>query len=195
MPVDPTSQPAPVPFVAPVAGPSSASSSGPQSSFGKALKAGLSANQPQGQQPGQYFNMAGTNTDNQQLQQGIGSLGKPIGQALGSLFNNTPADSGMGAESGAASAQPAPDNGVMAAAKGGMTHDYRSGGKVAAKGGHEKAVVKGDSLKNDKIPAVLSEHEIVLPRSVVLSKDPISASAKFVQKILAKKQMERRKKK
>jgi hypothetical protein len=68
-----------------------------------------------------------------------------------------------------------------------MTHDYRSGGKVNAKSPKEKAVKQGNDYANDKIPAVLSEHEIVLPRSVTLSKDPVAESAKFVASVIAKR--------
>lgn len=49
-----------------------------------------------------------------------------------------------------------------------------------------KAEVKGDSIKNDKVPAILSPGEIVIPRSVMQSKDPVSSAAKFVQAIMAK---------
>lgn len=58
-----------------------------------------------------------------------------------------------------------------------------SGGRVPG-----KAAVQGDSYKNDTIPAMLSSKEIVLPRSVTMSKDPAAAAAKFVQAIMAKKQ-------
>ena len=76
---------------------------------------------------------------------------------------------------------------AAAAARGGMTHDYRSGGHVQAKSAKEKAVKPGNDYANDKIPAVLSEHEIVIPRSVTLSKDPVNASAKFVAAVIAKR--------
>lgn len=80
---------------------------------------------------------------------------------------------------------------MMMASKGGQaSHDYRgSGGNVAAKSPKEKAVKAGDSYSNDKIPAYLSEGEIVIPRSVTQSQDPIKASADFVAKTLAKKRV------
>lgn len=49
-----------------------------------------------------------------------------------------------------------------------------------------QASVGGDSLKNDTVPAMLSPKEIVLPRSVTLSKDPAGAAARFVAAIKAK---------
>lgn len=76
---------------------------------------------------------------------------------------------------------------AIGAAKGGVAGDFRSGGKVSAKSPKEKAVAKGNNYSNDKIPAVLSEHEIVLPRSVTMSKDPVKESAKFVAQIIAKR--------
>ncbi len=55
-----------------------------------------------------------------------------------------------------------------------------------------KAKVKGDNLKNDTVPAVLSPGEVVIPRSVMNSKDPAAASAKFVAAILAKQGMKKK---
>lgn len=46
-----------------------------------------------------------------------------------------------------------------------------------------KAKVKGDSEKNDTVPAMLSPGEIVLPKSVVESKDAAKKSAEFVASI------------
>lgn len=83
--------------------------------------------------------------------------------------------------------------GIASRAKG-VPMDQMSKGGLAAKGGHVKAksesqkpVKAGDSLSNDKVPAMLSEGEIVIPRSVATSKDPVRASADFVQKVLAKR--------
>ncbi len=61
------------------------------------------------------------------------------------------------------------------------------GGKVKAKDPKEKAVKRGNSYSNDKVPAMLSEGEIVIPRSVAMSKDPVRGAADFVAKVLAKK--------
>lgn len=49
-----------------------------------------------------------------------------------------------------------------------------------------KAKVKGDSLKNDIIPATLEEGGIVIPRSVMQSKDAAKKAAAFVAAHLAK---------
>lgn len=70
------------------------------------------------------------------------------------------------------------------AAKGGLA---KTGGHVSAKASDQKAVKKGNSYDNDKVPAMLSEQEIVLPRSVTLGPDPVNDAAKFVAKVLAKR--------
>lgn len=59
---------------------------------------------------------------------------------------------------------------------------FLHGGKVEG-----KAEVKGNSVKNDKVHALLSPGEVVVPRSVMQSEDPVSNAAKFVQAILARK--------
>ncbi len=73
-------------------------------------------------------------------------------------------------------------------AAGGQTpSDYTAGGHVVAKTPGQKAVKAGNSYANDKIPALVSEDEIVLPRTVTQSKDPVRSSAQFVAKVLAKR--------
>lgn len=49
---------------------------------------------------------------------------------------------------------------------GGEIHDYLNGGVVRPDMPNERAMIRGDSPHNDKIPAMLSEGEIVLPRTV-----------------------------
>lgn len=49
-----------------------------------------------------------------------------------------------------------------------------------------KAKVKGDSLKNDNVPALLSPGEVVIPRHVMNSSDPVGGAAKFVAAVMAK---------
>lgn len=49
-----------------------------------------------------------------------------------------------------------------------------------------KAQVHGDSLKNDKVKAMLSPGEIVIPRSITQGPNAVDKSAQFVQAILAK---------
>lgn len=49
-----------------------------------------------------------------------------------------------------------------------------------------KANVKGDSLKNDTVPAKLEEGGIVIPRSVLDSDDPMKAGTEFLKNALRK---------
>jgi hypothetical protein len=55
-----------------------------------------------------------------------------------------------------------------------------------------KAKVEGDSLKNDTVKMTLEEGGIVIPRSVVQSKDPGEQARKFVQAVLAKQASKRK---
>lgn len=55
-----------------------------------------------------------------------------------------------------------------------------------------KASVKGNSLKNDTVPADLPVGAIVLPRSVTQAKDAPSRAAAFVQAIQAKQGLKRK---
>lgn len=59
---------------------------------------------------------------------------------------------------------------------------FKAGGPVPG-----KAQEKGNSLKNDTVPALLSPGEVVIPRDVMNSKDPAKGAAEFVQAVLAKK--------
>lgn len=64
------------------------------------------------------------------------------------------------------------------------------GKKEAIKAGEKipgKAKVKGDSLKNDTVPKTLQEGGIVLPKSVMESKNPHWAAHRFVSAIVKSK--------
>jgi hypothetical protein len=170
---------------------------GASSKFGQFLNKNKSN---QNQQPAGPFNMAQTSSA-AQLQQGASSLGAGLIKGAGALFGSSgPASTAPATpQAGDMSAQDQNLNGIQGGgatggidfgpgqAKGGMINDFRSGGKVKAKSPKEKAVKGGNDYANDKIPAVLSEHEIVLPRSVTLSKDPVRASAEFVAKVIAQR--------
>lgn len=52
-----------------------------------------------------------------------------------------------------------------------------------------KASVKGDSLKNDKVKAMLSPGEIILPRSVTTHQNAPEMAKRFVEAIMAKNGM------
>jgi len=65
---------------------------------------------------------------------------------------------------------------------GDVSEALKAGGHVP---GH--ASVKGDSLENDTVHAMLSPGEIVIPRSVAQSANPVDGAARFVAAMQAKK--------
>jgi hypothetical protein len=67
--------------------------------------------------------------------------------------------------------------GVMGAYKGGL---MTKGGNVSAKGKGQQATVPGDSLKNDKIPTMLSAGEEVIDRETLADPGPIGTMARAV---------------
>lgn len=142
------------------------------------------------------------NNVNAQISQGnqnagnnfLGNVAKSIpvvGSVLGSLF---------GAEGGEVPSSPngpksktahvLKSHGPAQSKAGGAEHlasaltNMKSGGGVPG-----KAKVGGatNTEKNDTVPALLSPEEIVLPRSVTKSDDPVANAAKFVASIMAKK--------
>lgn len=72
--------------------------------------------------------------------------------------------------------------GLVGMAKGGMAKSMKTGGNVPG-----QASVPGNSYANDTVKAKLSPGEIVLPRSVTQSSDPVNNAAKFVASVLARK--------
>lgn len=81
-----------------------------------------------------------------------------------------------------------PPNAVKEVAHG--ADPIRAGQKIPG-----KAAVKGNSLKNDTVPKTLEEGGIVLPRSVMQSKNPHWAAHKFVSEVMAKQGLSARRKK
>lgn len=144
--------------------------------------------------------LAGTQMGGQQKI--LGGIGQGLAGAAGTVGTSTPAIAGAGDAIAAAAeggqiqdmpATPASSFGDYLAkmAMGGSTQDYRSGGGVNAQTQGQKAVKSGNSYANDKIPAVLSEGEVVIPRNVMQSKDPARGAAEFVQAVLAKRRSKR----
>lgn len=62
-------------------------------------------------------------------------------------------------------------------------------GSALKQGGHVpgKAKVKGNSYSNDTVKALLSPGEVVIPKSVMESGDPVRGAAQFVQAMMSKK--------
>lgn len=120
---------------------------------------------------------------------GVGNVltGNIIGAAknVGNMFSGSGSNNSamQGAiDSGGYKTTGGTNFGGQMAAEGGMIHDLQSGGKVDG-----RAKVEGDSYKNDTVPAILSPGEIVIPRSVVQSHDPVGLAAQFVHHTLSKK--------
>lgn len=153
---------------------------GPTSAFGQFLKGWGSGMSQPGQDASAISDMGAQTSGGKALNSGMTSLGKGIGKKL-----NAPLTVGEGVPM----AGPDASSGSTAligalAAAGGLAE---KGGHVAAKSPEQKAVKKGNSYDNDKIPAMLSEGEIVIPRDVLQSGDPVRGAADFVAKVMAKR--------
>lgn len=143
---------------------------------------------------------------------GIMAAGKGLYNLFGGSGDQSPSDQDMsgGYANNSSMAGPSAQNmddagaATMAMAKGGPVKALLSPGekylnprevKAVEKGADPmsqgkkvpgKAKVKGDSLKNDVVPATLEEGGIVLPKHVMESKNPHWEAHKFVSAILAK---------
>lgn len=159
---------------------------------------------------------AGVNSINGQLanttlqNQGklIGGLAGGAGAALGSLFQGggeSPMYDMGGTSVPTSGSLQMPQIGIQYAhAEGGMIEPksslgryitkFANGGDVGSKlksGGHVPGTPKvaGNSYANDTVKALLSPGEVVIPNSVMQSKDPVNNAAKFVASVMAKKRM------
>lgn len=137
----------------------------------------------QGEQNNLLNSLANYNQSNVGMQSNINSANAGIGQSnaqaqgqvIGGIFQ------GAGAAVGLHKA----DGGMIPASAGRSSFSqYLNASDGAVVPGQAK--VSGDSLKNDTVPAMLSPGEIVIPRHIVNSPDPVSNSAQFVQAILAR---------
>lgn len=148
---------------------------GPSSSFGQFLK-----------------DVGGGMSGDEDSNKGFGGAGMSslVGSAVGgvgSLFSRGASSSNVNARAGADGEAMGSNHKASSLAKGGAVKNLENGGGVNASEQKQKAVQSGNSYSNDKIPALLSEGEVVIPRSVMQSKDPARGSAMFVAKVLAKK--------
>lgn len=143
-----------------------AATSQPQSTAGAFLSGWA------GNNAGQSANK-GPMTGSQAIQQGMTQFGKGIGQA----FSNNDNSGGNWTDEAAIDS--------AALAKGGSVGSkLKSGGGVPG-----KPKVPGNSYVNDTVSAKLSPGEVVIPNSVMQSKDPVRGAAMFVQQVMAKKRM------
>ncbi len=130
-----------------------------------------------------------------------GAVDGPMSNAGRFLYSSAPAQTQplqdvpfyMPAGNGSTVLRSAGDNTGQAVAQGLGTAFQAYNAYNEAKGGKVpgKAQVKGDSLKNDNVPAMLSAGEIVIPRHITQSADPVNNSAKFVAAVLARGSMRR----
>lgn len=135
---------------------------------------------------------------------GGGSPDSGLGQFLNGIpteannFGATPLSMpGLGSSAGIGAAPGAPSLGVgslaadapaaAAMSQGGVPRmvyaapqSLTKGGKAVAKNKAQRAVVPGDSLKNDKIPALLSQDEEVIDRDTLRDPGPIGKMARVV---------------
>lgn len=112
----------------------------------------------------------------------IGSIAAPFAKDALGAFGQDP---NKQQNSTGSAAQYAPL--IAAASGGGEIHDYLKGGIVSPGSPSEKAQIPGDSPKNDKIPAMLSENEVVLPRSIAQNAEPDRVMS-FLNRIRQKKE-------
>lgn len=150
-------------------------SSGPQSSAGQYLSGGFGALGAMGGSPALATWASGMGS------KPGGGGGMPMSQ--GDMMAGGPMDAGGGA-AGAGGIEGLTESAgplLLMANQGGAVN-FQPGGYVPG-----KATVNGDSPQNDTVPAVVSPGEVVLPRSVVNSKDPQKEAAKFLGAVLAKR--------
>lgn len=120
---------------------------------------------------------------------GNSALGDLAGKALSSIFGGSSKPAGSTEDSTSAFMHsPEGQDGALGNAPwlnegGSVGSKLKAGGKVPGK---PKVGGTVNTQKNDTVPALLSAGEIVLPRSVTKSADPVSAAAKFVEAILKK---------
>lgn len=145
--------------------------SGPQSAFGRFSQGFQKSYQP------------ATGTAQAPMFGAGQMIGKGIGKGLSALFSHsTPATMAGGPMDTMGMPQPIGGD-TMYAAQGGPVD-----GKVPG-----KPAVKGDSLKNDKVKAMLSPGEIVIPRSIATGPDAPKRAAEFVAKVLGSQGLKRKK--
>ncbi len=117
------------------------------------------------------------------------NLGNSLMSAGKAIARPAPVGGSTGAVGGSAPAGKATLSAFLA--KGGnVGGKLKSGGKVPGKPKVGGAV---NSYSNDTVDAKLSPGEVVIPRSVMMGKDPVNGAAQFVAAIMAKQGLKGRK--
>lgn len=151
----------------------------PDNEGAKALAGGSKSLEKWGSQIG-----SGTQGPSQDMQMpSVGSQFTPQQPSLGV------ASSMPGAPAAASYGTPSPD---MAEPSLGVDTTFARGGNVGGKlksggGVPGKASMPGNSYQNDTVKALLSPGEVVIPRNVMQSANPVDGAARFVAAVLAKK--------
>lgn len=136
-----------------------------------------------------FSNAYALNGDHSQASKAGSSVGKWLhGQMFPGIAGTTASGPALaGAGEGASMAPSMAGAATMMAARGGKMASsklMKSGGNVHAGGRDEKAVKKGDSYSNDKIPALLSEGEVVIDRDTLNQKGTVGQMARAVAKYI-----------
>lgn len=130
-------------------------------------------------------------------QMGFGGMMRPLGQPIRNPFGGMFRGSGGGGGNQSVPVSPMPRGiGVKDQSQAPRMQQLPNKPPVAFDNGGlvpGEAKVAGDSLKNDKVPALLSPKEIVLPRSVTLSEDAPARAAEFVAAVKARQASKQRK--
>ena len=137
---------------------------------------------------GQQGNVLGIQGSANSANAGVaGNVANQQGKMFGGLLG------GIGSAIGLADGGMVPDPKVPRSMAGKGLAGYASGGAIQGEAyAHQmkpvpgKAAVAGDSGKNDTVPAKLSPGEVIIPRSVMHSDDPVKNAAKFVAAVMAK---------
>jgi hypothetical protein len=172
----------------------------PQSKFGQFLKGMSSAPMDSAQDQSGPASMG----SNKALNKGTSNLVSKIGGKFGGVGGAQSTAMAGGAEAGSIAPM------AMVAAIGGKVPALVSPGEKYLKPQEAKAVAtgqaspgevgstvpgtpkyKGNNYANDTVPTELDEGGVVIPNSVMQSKDPVGGAAKFVRACLAKKSMKK----
>jgi len=129
----------------------------------------------QGQNQAQISNMAQQNQANASI---AGINAQRQGQMLGGALGGVGAAMGLPFANGGV----VPQTGGPSSSLAKSMLNMKDGGSVPG-----RAQVAGDSSKNDTVPAVLSPGEVVIPRSIMQSKNAPKKAAEFVAALMAKK--------
>ncbi len=152
---------------------------GPQSGFGQYMQNNVASPMASQMAP---MAQSGTDAD---FEKNMSKLGGKIHDSMNKPDTGLSGPTATAPNTQAMGGSGVADSGMEAkAAEGGLAE---AGGHVKAKEPSQKAEVPGNSYSNDKIPAKLSEGEVVIPRDVMQSADPVAAAAEFVKQTLAKK--------